>query len=145
MTTQQPDAGAGQLENEVQALRDKLEDDPTAIIDYTNQRLNQVTDNLVKILESKFGEYDARIGGIGRNSDPEYVKYRDQVEALKQKDGFSELDDETLLKVVKGLSGAKIRTPRGAVSGGKPFAEKGKKIEITDEMRIKMGFEPRGS
>lgn len=144
ITSSQPNQEAEKLEQEAQEWRDRVEENPADAIGYTDWKQRQFEDKVATYIGREFEDIKSMIGGIQQAADPEVIKYQTQISALRQKEGFSELDDATLLVVAKGLSGAKVKSPRGSVSGGKPFTIKNGKSEPTAELLKKMGFPPRG-
>ena len=110
---------------------------------YVEWTQKQSEARIANFLVSKFAEIESSIKGLRQETDPEVTKYKSQIEVLKRKEGFSELDDATLLNVVKALSNSKVKNPRGSIGGQPVRATEGGKFTLTDEERIAMGYAPR--
>ena len=141
----QPNAEAGKLEQEAQAWRDRVEDDPKEAIGYMDWKMSQLENNIASYLTNQFSEQNNNISALKVATDPERAKYAKQIEALRRKDEFEGVDDDTLLKIARVLSSAKVNAPRGTAGGKRAVQQPVKKKPVmTNEMRAAMGFEPRG-
>ena len=144
MVAQQPNQEAERLAQEAQDLKDRAIDNPDempAYMEYVNKQSEQRIANYIVKMQSSI---DARLDGLQSTTDPERVKYQEQINTLKQKDGFSELDDATLFNVAKALTNAKVKTPRGAIGGQPARSMKPDEFELTDDELLAGGFPARG-
>ena len=136
----QPNVEAEKRELEAQEWRDRVADDPTQAIGYADWQQKNLEDRVANYLGSMESRFAEQLGALKGAVDPEKTRYRDTIEALRRKEGFSELDDDTLLKVAKGFEGAKS-IPRGDIGGHKPTQKpQEKKVVLTPEQRSAMGF-----
>lgn len=140
LTGSQPNVEAAKEEQEAQEWRDRVADDPTQALAYADYKQKNLEDRVANYLGTKLQEFESKFGSLQSAVDPEKQKYKDQIESLRRKDGFSALDDDTLLTVVKGFERSKL-LPRGGIGGGKVTTKTPtKKFELTEEQRTAMGF-----
>jgi len=135
----QPNVEAEKLAKEEHEWMDRVVEDHTQALAYTDWKQGILEDKVANYLGSKLNEFEARISQLNSAVDPEKVKYKEQIELLRRKEGFSSLDDETLLKIAKGFDGAKV-APRGGIGGQRPRETSGKEFKLTAEEREAMGF-----
>jgi len=138
---QQPNQGTENLEKEVQEWQDRVESDPSQALAYTDWKQSKFEEKVANYLGTQFGELREMIGGLQNATNPEVIKYRDQVEALRRKEEFSQLNDDALLAIAKGLSGTKIKRPPSTIGGQRPAKKIPEAtVKLTDEERAAMGF-----
>jgi len=142
--TSQPNPEVAKLEQVAQEKRDRAIDNPEEIPEYIDYMQRQSETRIATFLAEKFAGIEQSINGLQQGTDPEVLKYKTQMDSLRETEEFRDLDDVSLLAVTKALSGKTVKKPRGVIAGGKPFTNKDGKFEMTDELRISMGFEPRG-
>lgn len=132
--------GAEDLGDEIQQWQDRVADDPAQAIEYANWKQSMLEEKIANYLGVKFNEFEQKFGALKTATDPEYVKYRSQVEALRSNPKFASLDDDTALAIVKELSEAKIKKPRGDIGGNRIAKTTKSDFKLSDEERAKMGF-----
>jgi phosphopantetheine adenylyltransferase len=137
-TTAQPNVEAENLAKEEQEWLDRVEDDPTQITAYMNWKNAKFEGRLVSYLDNKFGEFDGSLAEL--RVSPEKTKYAKEIAALKSRDGFANLDDDTLITVIKGLEQAKVKQPRGTAKGGKVASIAPTEVKVPKAELLKMGF-----
>jgi len=141
---QQPNQEAEKFEQEAQQRRDRAIDNPDEMPGYIDWKQEQSEARLARFLVDKFDSFEQKISGLRQETDPEMQKYKTQMDTLRSKDGFSELDDATLLNVTKALASAKVKQPRGTVHGQPVRSMIPEEFVLTDEERAKMGFSTKG-
>jgi predicted nucleic acid-binding Zn-ribbon protein len=140
LTGSQPNVEVEKLELEAQEWRDRVADDPTQALGYADWKNKHLEDRVANYLGEKMQEFESQLGALKGAVDPEKAKYRETIDTLRTKEGFSELDDDVLLAVAKGFDGAKS-VPRGGIGGHKPTQQpQEKKFVLTPEQRDAMGF-----
>ena len=128
-------------EQEVQEWQDRVADDPSQALAYADWKQSKLEDKLANYLGSTVNELKAEIQALRGDTNPEKLEYKAEIAKLKQSEQFADLDDDVLLKLAKGLKGAKIKKPRGTVGGKKAEALiPAKDYTLSDEDREKMGF-----
>lgn len=125
--------------------RDSVAEDPTKAIDYSNYMIQQTQDNIVNYMSSFKSEMESMINEVKGATNPEKLKYEAELNALRSNPDFDGLDDSALLKFAKAVKTANERVPRGGLSGKRAVPDKPEKFEMTDELRMKMGFQPKGA
>jgi len=136
----QPNNDAEADAKEIQEWQDRVADDSTQALAYTDWKQSKFEEKVALYLGTQMNELRGMIGGLQSATNPEVVKYRSQIDALRRKEEFAQLDDNILLTIAKGLSGAKVKTPRGTVGGQRPGATAPPAYRLSDEDRAKMGF-----
>lgn len=107
--------GVAKLEQQAQEWRDRVEDDPSQAVGYTDWKFEQFEDRMARYLGEKFGSIESMISEWRGQTDPERVKYASQIDALR-KSGL-DMDDNTLISIAKVLGSKKVKTPRGSIGG----------------------------
>lgn len=114
------DAGA-QKQEQQEALdkwRTEISDNPEKAVDFSNWQMSQLQESVVGVVTSMKQSFDEQLAELKGATNPERVKYKDQMDKLRASNpDFAGLDDTTLMAVVKATSGVKI--PRGNPSGQK--------------------------
>jgi small-conductance mechanosensitive channel len=132
---------AENLEKEIQEWQDRVGDDPSQAVAYTDWKQSKFEEKVANYLGTQMTELREMISGLQSATNPEVIQYRDKMNALRNRDEFADLDDSVLLALAKGLSTTKIKKPRGGIGGGKVTAPpKPEKVTLSDEERQKMGF-----
>jgi len=139
----QPNGEAEKFEQEVQAWQERVLDDPSQAVAYTNWMQKNMEDRVANYVGSEIHGIKQMISELKGSTDPEKLAYKGDIEKLRNSEAFSELDDTALLAVAKAMKGAKIKSPRGSIGGGRA-APSNEPFKMTDEIRIAMGFQPRG-
>jgi len=134
----QPNVEAENLAKEEQEWLDRVEEDPTQITAYMNWKNAKLEGRLATFLDSKFSEFNGSLAEL--RVSPEKTKYAKEMAALRTKEGFANLDDDTLITVIKGLEQAKVKKPRGGIGGAKGVSDASGELKVTDEDIAKMGF-----
>jgi len=146
-TRNQSGVEAERLEKISQEWKEKVEDDPTSALEYMDLKQSQLEEKLSSYLEGQFSSIADMFEKLEGATNPEKMKYAKEVEALRARDGFSNLDDDTLVSVAKALKESKVKAGRGTIGGKrKPKAEKRTPDfggMTAEEVRKKMGFKPR--
>jgi hypothetical protein len=138
----QPNVEAENLAAQEQEWQTRVEDDPTQAMAYMQWKLDQQNKNLSAFLGQKFGEQQATMDALNSKTNPERLKYKEAIDQVRSNPEFADLDDEVALKVAKALTKAKVKAPRGTVSGKKvvPIKSNKPEYELSDEDKAKMGF-----
>ena len=137
----QPAQEAQVLEKENQEWQDRVTDDPSQALAYTDWKQGKFEEKVANYLGTQMTEIRDMIGGLQSATNPEVIQYRDQMNTLRNREEFAELDDSVLLSLAKGLTATKIKKPRAGIGGGKvTIAAKPDKVALTEEERQKMGF-----
>ena len=136
--TAQPNVEAENSAKEEQEWLDRVEDDPTQMTAYMNWTNSRLEGRLASYLDGKFKEFNGSLQEL--RVSPEKTKYAKELVALRNRDGFSNLDDDTLITVIKGLEQAKVKQPRGGIGGARGATDSTAEVKITEEDIAKMGF-----
>ena len=132
--------GAEDIEKKSREWAEKVVDDPSQAIAYADWKQSLLEDKLARFLDDTIKGLRSEIAQLKGASSPDMAKYREKISALRESnDELAELDDATLMKVVKVLDGTKVRTPRGSIGGKRP-AGGGDDFKLTDDIRQAMGF-----
>lgn len=123
--------GAAKLEQEAQEWRDRVEDDPTKAVEYTDWKFSMFEDRLARFIQTELGKVSGMVNELQQKTDPERQKYADQIAALRQ--AGLDLDDASLLNVAKTLSGAKVKAPRGSVGGQRPAKQEQSRETLSED------------
>jgi hypothetical protein len=135
---------AERLEKLSQDWKEKVEDDPTAALEYVNAKQSELEGKLSNYLEGKFSAIAEMFDELKSSTNPERIEYSKEIEALRGREEFEDLDDSTLATVAKVLRSAKIKASRGTINGkraGKPVP---KKFAVSSDEINKMGFAKLG-
>lgn len=137
-----PNVEAENLAAQEQEWQDRVEDDPTQVMAYMKWKLEQQNNNLSGFLGQKFGEFNESIKVLSDKSNPELLEYKGAIETVRSNPEFADLDDDMALKVAKVLKNAKVKTPRGTVTGKKvvPIKPKTPEYELSEEDKQRMGW-----
>lgn len=138
------DTGAKEQERKevLEAWRTEVGDNPEKAIDYANLQSEQMQDNVVNYISEMKTDFERQIAELKGATNPDVREYEGEIAKLKTNPNFANLPQSVLIDLAKGLT--VNRSPRGSATGGKAVAVKDEKMEVTDEMRRAMGFEPRG-
>jgi NADH dehydrogenase/NADH:ubiquinone oxidoreductase subunit G len=116
----QTDTGANKQE-QAEALekwRTEISDNPEKAVDFSNWQMSQLQESVVNVVTSMKQSFDEQIAELKGATNPERIKYKEQMDKLRASNpDFAGLDDDTLLKVVQATS--RVKVPRGNVGGGK--------------------------
>lgn len=124
---------------------DRVTDDPSKAVDYANYKTELLEDKLAKYVSALENKYESKLAEIKGAYDPDKLQYKAELLKLKSDPNFEGLDDDTLLRIVKSLSNAKVKSPRGTVGGGRGLQKLDpSKFEMDDDIRKKMGFKVEG-
>ena len=135
---QQPNVEAENSAKEEQEWLDRVEEDPTQVTAYMNWKQSEFEGRLASFLDTKFGEFNGSLQEL--RVSPEKTKYAKEMAALRTKEGFASLDDDTLITVIKGLEQAKVKQPRGTAKGGKVASIAPATADVPKSELLKMGF-----
>lgn len=139
-SSKQSTQGAADLERQAQEWAEKVELDPTKAIDYADWKQQQLEEKVANYLGSELQTLRAEIASLKGATNPEMLEHKAEVDLLRSNPQFAELPDDALLSLAKGLKKARVRQPRGSVTGQRAAAEKGKPFKLTPEQREAMGF-----
>jgi exonuclease VII large subunit len=139
----QPNGEADKYEQQVQEWQERVADDPSQAVAYTNWMQKNMEDKVANYVGSEIHGLKQMIAELKGATDPEKIAYKSDIERLRSSDAFAELDDNALLAVAKAMKGTKVKNPRGSIGGGRAATDN-QPFKMTDEMRIKFGFPPRG-
>lgn len=127
-------------EREAQEWIDRVADDPVNAIKYTDKKQAQFEERVAAFLGDKLGQIEQMIQSLDGRTNPERVKYEQEIETLRRLPEFRDKSDEELIPVAKVLKSSKVKSPRGVVNGRKVAQTQEKKFELTDEVKQAMGF-----
>ncbi|MHC4213989.1 MAG: hypothetical protein ACYSWP_11505 [Planctomycetota bacterium] len=116
----QTDTGATKQEQSeaLEKWRTEISDNPEKAVDFSNWQMSQLQESVVNVVTSMKQSFDEQIAELKGATNPERIKYKEQMDKLRASNpDFAGLDDDTLLKVVQATS--RVKVPRGNVSGGK--------------------------
>ena len=130
---------AAKLEQEAQAWMDRVADDPVNAIKYADWKQSQLEQGLSNYLTKFEEKIMQKLGALEGATNPERIKYENEIAILKQNPDFSGMSDEQLIPFAKMLKNTKVTRPRSSVSG-KRASEPEKKNTISDEIKSLMGF-----
>jgi len=130
---------AAKLEQEAQAWMDRVADDPVNAIKYADWKQSQLEQGLSNYLTKFEEKIMQKLGALEGATNPERIKYENEIAILKQNPDFSGMSDEQLIPFAKMLKNTKVTRPRSSVSG-KRASEPEKKPVISDEIKAAMGF-----
>lgn len=139
----QPNGEADKFEQQVQEWQERVADDPKEAVAYTNWMQRVMEERVANYVGSELHSVKQMISELKGVTDPEKIAYKSDIDKLRNNEAFSELDDNALLAVAKAMKGAKVKSPRGGIGGGR-MAASNQPFKMTDEIRIAMGFQPRG-
>ena len=139
----QPSGEADTYQQEVEKWQERVADDPSQAVEYTNWVQKTMEDRVANYVGSEISQLKQTISELQGATDPERVQYRSEIDRMRQNEAWADLDDSTLLTIVKGLKGSKVKRVPGGIGGGK-VSTAPKEFKVTDELRVSMGFEPRG-
>ena len=142
------DTEAERHEQETQDWKDRYEENPASIFDYISHLQNERDNNLAGYLQDQFSKLGGEITGLRTATNPTRIKLADRVNELRQIPKFANMNDDALFSIAEVLGDAKVKAPRGSVSGKRVQADKKPAPNYggltRDELRKKQGFKPRG-
>lgn len=97
--------------------RESVDDDPKKAIDFALWQINETQSKTADFLAQMQASYDEKLAAVQDSLNPEKLKYKSKLEALRQNETLAHLDDDALLAFVK--AGEQIKIPRGAIGGKK--------------------------
>ena len=131
---------AAKLEQQAQEWMDRVADNPAEAIKYADWKqaqLEQGLNNWATTFEERMLE---KIGMLEGATNPERIKYENEVAILKQNPDFEGYTDEQLVPFAKMLKNTKVRRPAGPVGGKRASETKEKRFALTPEQKAQMGF-----
>lgn len=143
---QKPDPGNDQKEAEKRAeyereMAEKINDDPSIAIKYINESMNDFETRVASYIGNQVSELKEMINELKKETNPDIVQNRKEIDSLKEKLGVPEMDDNTALNLLSVLKNKKTKVPRGTVGGGKArIQNEPKKVELSEEALQKMGY-----
>ena len=131
---------AAKLEQQAQEWMDRVADNPAEAIKYADWKQAQLEQGLNN-WATKFEErMMSKIGVLEGVTNPERIKYENEVAILKQNPDFEGYTDEQLIPFAKMLKNTKVRRPPGTVGGKRASEQKEKRFALTPEEKAQMGF-----
>ena len=127
------------LEQQAQEWMDRVADDPVNAIKYADWKQQQLEQGLSNYLTKFEDKILQKLSALEGATNPERIKYEQQIAILKQNPDFEGMSDEQLIPFAKMLTNTKVTRPRSSV-GGKRAVEPEKKTVLTDEIKAAMGF-----
>ena len=121
--------------------RTEIGDNPEKAVDFSNWQMTNLQDNIVNYIAEMKTAFESEIAELRGATNPDKLKYQEQIDRLKSNPELSGIDDKALMQFIKATSGVKV--PRGGV-GGQRATVKPEEFKMDDEIRRKMGFEPKG-
>lgn len=133
--------GGENLEQQAQEWADRVLDNPVEAIKYTDQKQRMLEDKIANYLGGFKQEMLEMISGVKSQTNPERLKYENEINMLRNNPKFASLDDGTLIELVKGLKSAK---PRGSVGGERAGREVGNENKVSEADMEKIRQAVRG-
>ena len=138
------DSEAERLEQRNQDRKDRFEENPLSVFDEMDERNGQIA----RFVQNELATLRGELTELKSATNPERMKLADQVSTLRRLPELENVGDDALYSMAKALVGARVKAPRGTVSGKRIKQEKKSTPDYggltRDELRKKQGFKPRG-
>jgi len=134
-------------EARIQALKDRLEEDPTSIVDILGQANLGLENKLANILQNRDAFWEEKLAKLADKQEKPSPEIMKLVGMLKQKEEYKDVDEAILVKFAKDLAplGARVTGKRPPASptgrGALPFDAKPEQVEKRFASELdKMGY-----